>query len=153
MGLCPHESPNRHCVSLFLLAATFPTSVCLFLAVRLHQWEEGSQGRVGGEAGWRSSHFNILAPVPNDPQSSGVPRGHHLWPLWSLIELNQEPPSSHSCPTYPQEVPRMGHPHPQGNRALLYWPLASGEGGDTRGLLRVGEGGRNSHGMLGMLML
>lgn len=47
----------------------------------------------------------------------------------------------------------MGHPHPQGNRALLYWSLASGEGGDTRGLLRVGEGGRNSHGMLGMLML
>lgn len=47
----------------------------------------------------------------------------------------------------------MGHPHPQGNRTLLYRLLASGEGGDTRGLLRVGEGGRNSHGMLGMLML
>lgn len=36
----------------------------------------------------------------------------------------------------------MGHPHPQRNRALLYWLLASGEGGDTLGLLRVGEGGR-----------
>lgn len=47
----------------------------------------------------------------------------------------------------------MGHPHPQRNRAPLYWLLASGEGGDTLSLLRVGEGGRNSHGMLGMLML
>lgn len=47
----------------------------------------------------------------------------------------------------------MGHPHPQRNRDLLYWLQASGEGGDTLSLLRVGEGGRNSHGMLGMLML
>lgn len=34
----------------------------------------------------------------------------------------------------------MGHPHPQGNRALLYWPLASGEGGDTRGPAAGGRG-------------
>lgn len=34
----------------------------------------------------------------------------------------------------------MRHPHPQGNRALLYWSLASGEGGDTQGLLRGGRG-------------
>lgn len=139
-------------MSLFLLAATFPTSVCMFLAIRLHQWEEGSQGRVRGEAGWRSSHFNILAPVPNDHRAAGNQGAITSGPFWPLVELNQERPSSHSYPTYPQEVPRMGHSHPQGNRALLYWPLASGEGGDTRGLLRVGGGGRNSHGMLGILM-
>lgn len=148
--MCPHESPTRHCVSLFFLAVTFPTSVCMFLGMCLHLWEEGSQGGVGwgGAAtskSWLQSQATHRAAGGQEAITSGS--------SWTLAEPSQERPSSHSCPTYPQEVPRMGHPHPQGNRALLYWSLASGEGGDTQGLLRVGEGGRNSHGMLGMLML
>lgn len=54
MLLCRHRFLDRDvssqiskpplCESV-LLAATFPTSVCMFLVVRLHLWEESSQGR------------------------------------------------------------------------------------------------------------
>lgn len=72
---------------------------------------------------------------------------------WPFTEPSQEQPISLTLHLPPRRSLGWGTHTPKGTGLFLYWLLASGEGGDTLGLLRVGEGGRNSHGMLGMLML
>lgn len=146
VGMCPPGSPNLRSVSLLLLAVTFPTSVCMFLGMRLHLWEEGSQGR-------EKQLLQNPGSSPDRPTGQRGPRGHRLWFLLVPCRAQSRATNLTHTPPTPRRSLGWGHPHPQRNRALLYWLLASGEGGDTRSLLRVGEGGRNSHGMLGMLML
>lgn len=137
VGMCPHGSPNLHSVSLFLLG------------MRLHLWEEGRQGRE------KQLLQNPGSSPDLDPQGNGGgARGHHLWLLLAPCRAQSGATNLSHTPPIPRRSLGWGtHTPPQRNRALLYWLLASGEGGDTLGLLRVGEGGRNSRGMLGMLML
>lgn len=127
-----------------LLAVAFHTSVCMCLCMNLHPWEEDSKG-------WET---RPLASLGSNPETThGAARDQELITLrfpWPHSEPGQKPDSSHNPPT--SGAPRMRHPRLEGTGFFCagHWPLV--RAGTPRAGCRVGEGGRNSRGMLGMLM-
>lgn len=118
IGMCPHGSPNLHSVSLFLLAVTFPSSVCMFLGMHLHLWEEGSQG-------WEKQLLQNPGSTPNRPTGQRGPRGHHLWLLLAPRRAQSGATNLTHTPPTPRRSLGWGTHIPKGTGLFCigYWPL------------------------------
>jgi hypothetical protein len=134
--LCGQGSQDRNTSSLvftvsWLLAVTFPASVCMCLCMRPCL----SVGR-----NWEK-HLEILAPASGDPQNSWVPEAHSPSGLTQNLVRNAQV-LAHSPPT--PGAPRMRHLYPKGTGLFCtgHQPLVRvGTSGAGRW---VGGGGRNS---------
>lgn len=122
VGMYPHgRSPNLHSVSLFLLAVTFATSVCMFLGMRLHLWEEGRQGR-------EKQLLQNPGSSPDRPtgQWGRAAWGHHLWLLLAPCRAQSGATNlSHIPPTPRRSLGWGTHTPPKGTGLFCigYWPL------------------------------
>lgn len=125
-------------------SVTFPSSVCVCLSTRQHLWDEG-------RTGWEKQPLGN--PGSNPAATHRAARGQGL-----AIRL---PAAVHPGPAradpslsshLPEKPPSTRHPLPEETGLFCAGCRPLVRVGTPAAACGVGEGGRNSRGMLGMLM-